>query len=264
MTWGTFTPTHIATLALGVLASIILFYAIKNQSRKRQILVLFLLSLVCVAAVVYNILTGASPLESLPLTLYGLNMLLLPFAVLFRSKWLCNLLLLWSVGSWSALIVNGAIADVKLASVEFFVYFLSHLIGAAIPLILFTLRLVNRDFRTVKTTMIITVATYVAVHFINVAINTSGLLAGGVTVNYLASLAPTNGLFNIFYLLIPSPFWYMVLCIPVLILYLGWWYFPELLEDRKRRKNLRKKLRAVDQYFDEYEEEYIEEIIRGD
>lgn len=263
-TWGSFGKTHIATLIIAVLINVALFLILRKLSRKKQILILFILSFSGMAAIIYNLVTYNSPWEYLPLDLWALNAILLPFAVLFRRKWSCNLLLLWSLGSYVALILNASMASAKLFSWPFFFYYFPHVLGAGIPLILFALKLVDRDFRTIKSTLAITFTVYTVIHFINVAINSAGIVGPTgelIHVNYMFSIAPTNSLLNFFYLVIPSSYWYMLLAIPVIIIYLGWWYLPELLEYRRRRKGIKAKLKAVDEYYEEYEEEYIEEII---
>ena len=53
----------------------------------------------------------------------------------------------------------------------------------------------------------------------------------------------------------------MYLIIPAFMLYLSWWYLPEMLDHRRKTKGLRRKLKAIEEYYDEYEEEYIDEII---
>ena len=263
-TWGSFGKTHIATLIFGVLINVALFLILRKLSRKKQILILFILSFSGISAIIFNLVAWNSPWEYLPLHLCSLNAMLLPFAVLFRKKWCCNLLLLWSLGSYVALILNMSMADAKLLSWPFFFYYFPHVLEAGIPILLFALKLVDRDFKTIKSTLAITFTVYTIIHFINVAINSAGIVGPSgdiIQVNYMFSVTPNNPLLNLFYLIIPSSYWYMFLAIPVIIIYLGWWYLPELLDYRRKTKRLREKLKAVDEYYEEYEEEYIEEII---
>lgn len=264
MVWGSFGTTHIITLILGVVINVVLYLLLMKKSRKVQILVLFILSLSGISAILYNLLTWNSPFEYLPLHLCSLNAMLLPFAVLFRKKWCCNLLLLWSLGSYVALILNTSMADAELLSWPFFFYYFPHVLEAGIPILLFALKLVKRDHKTIKSTLIITFVVYTVIHFINVAINSAGIIGPNgdvIQVNYMFSVTPNNPLLNLFYLIIPSPYWYMYLAVPIILLYLFWWYLPEMLEARRRRTRLRKKLDIVDEYYDEYENEYIDEVI---
>ena len=70
---------------------------------------------------------------------------------------------------------------------------------------------------------------YVAIHFINVFINqycvAKNILnwAGEVVqVNYMFSIwHEWNPLLKIFYDIVPYSFWYMLLCIPVVVVYLA-------------------------------------------
>ncbi len=266
MTCGTFTPLHIATLVLGVLLNVALYLFLKNKSRKVQIGVLFLFSLLGISAILFNLLMWGTPLEYLPLHLCSLNALILPFAVLFRKKWSCNLLLLWSLGSYVALILNQGMANAEIFSWTFFFYYFPHVFEAGIPIILFALDLADRDYKTMKSTLGITFICYTLIHFVNVAINSAQIqspVAPGeiIQVNYMFSVLPNNPLLEFFYAIIPSPYWYMFLAVPIILLYLSWWYFPELLDARKKRKHLKKKLKTVDKYYDEYEKEYTKEII---
>lgn len=261
MIWGTFTPAHIISLVAAVLINVGLYIALTNFSRKKQIIVLFILSFAGIGAIIYNLLSWGSPWEYLPLHLCSLNALLLPYAVLTRQKWCCNLLLLWSLGSYVALILNNNMADATVFSMPFNFYYFPHLLEAGIPIILFKLGLAKRDHKCIKSTIIITFAVYTVIHLINVAINSGLIGPGDVWVNYMFSIAPNNPVLNLFWYIIPSSYWYMFLAIPVIIVYLAWWYLPELLEAYKSGKSLREKKRAIREYYDEYKEEYVEEII---
>lgn len=269
MTWGTFTLTHFATLVLGVAIHVGLYFLLVNKSRRVQIITLFFLSFVGVGAVAYNLLALGSPWENLPLNLYSLNALLLPFAVLFRRKWTCNLLLLWSAASALALIFNAQVAHLDISSLQFAMYYFPHVLGAGIPILLFALNLAEKDFRNIKSTLIFTFSAYTAIHFVNVAINNVKMLNSAgeiIKVSYMCSIfrpgiESANPLYNIFHLIINCDYWYMFLLLPIILIYLGWWYLPELLDYRKETATLRKKLKVVDRYYKEYKEEYIDEII---
>lgn len=264
MIWGSFGKVHIATLIAAILINVVLFLFLRKKSRRTQILVLFVLSLSGIGAIIFNLVAWNSPWEYLPLHLFSLNAMLLPYAVLTRKKWACNLLLLWSLGSYVALILNTSMADAKLLSWPFVFYYFPRVLEAGIPILLFALDLVDRDTKTIKTTLSITLVVYTIIHFINLAINSAGILGPTgeiIQVNYMFSVTPNNPLLNFFYLLIPSPYWYMFLTLPIIFLYLFWWYLPEMLDDRRRKKYLKMKLKAVDEYYDEYYDEYVDEII---
>lgn len=267
MLWGTFTPTHIATLVLAVIIVVAIYVALSFLTRKRQIITLFILSFVGIGAIIYNILYEGGVAQNLPLNFWSLSALILPYAILTRQKWCCNLLLFWSLESLFALVLNHSMADTPILSIKFVVYFLSHMLIFGIPILLFALGLVDRDLRTVKSTLSLAFLTYTFVHFVNVAINSAGLLnsfGDAVNVNYMYSITPANAFLNILYLIIPSSYWYMFLILPFVLFYVCWLYMPEILEYMKRRRILKAKLRAVNEYYDEYKEEYIEEIIEND
>lgn len=243
ITWGTFGALHIATLIIAVLINVALFFILRKLNQKTQILVLFILSFAGIAAIIYNLVTWNSPYEYLPLHLCSLNAMLLPFAVLFRKKWACNLLLLWSLGSYVALILNMGMTEAKIFGWPFFFYYFPHVLEAGIPILLFSLKLVEKDFRTIKSTLAITFSVYTLIHFANVAINSAGIVGPSgdiIQVNYMFSVTPDNPLLNLFYMIIPSPYWYMYLAIPIIVIYLGLWYLPELriyFKEAKQKKS---------------------------
>lgn len=262
--WGTFDEVHISTLVGVVFINLVLFLILRKLTRKKQILILFLLSFAGIANIAYNIWSSHSLYENLPLNFWSLNAIILPFAVLFRPKWACNLSLFWSLGSYFALIFNMNRASMDVFSVAFVFFYAAHLVGIGIPILLFELELVEKDFRTMKYTISFTLLAYTLAHIINVAINSAEVLGPTgeiIKVNYFSSIAPTDKILSFFYAIVNSPYWYMFLTIPVFILYMVWWYLPELLDYRRRTAGLRRKLKAIDKYYDEYKEEYIDEII---
>lgn len=252
MLWGTFSTVHISTLVFALIFIVIMFNILVDKSRKAQILSLFLISLVLSGLVIYNAITSENIQDDLPLNLWSLSALLLPYAVLTRQKWCCNLLILWPIQSLISLIFNYDKADMNVISSEFIVYFFTHVLVFSIPLLLFWLKLVNRDHKYIKFSLIFTALTYTGVHFANIALGT----------NYLYSMSPVgNELFAFFRTIFPFDYWYMYLAIPILYVYLVWWYLPEMLDYRRKRKRLKQKLRYIDKYYEEYEDEYIDEII---
>lgn len=243
MTWGTFGIVHIITIILTPLLNIALYFALKGRSRRTQMIVLGILSFSGIAAMLFNLLTWGSPLEYLPLHLCSLNALVLPFAVLLRSEKLGNLLLLWSLGALFAIIINDASADFKLLSWTFVFYYFPHVLELGIPILLMKLGLVKLKAKCVISTIIITMASYTVIHFINVLVN-SYCLKGGVTnpsgeiiqVNYMFSITPANPLLQLFYSIIPYEYWYMYLVVPVVAVYLGVIYGVHWLITRKKNK----------------------------
>ena len=252
MVWGTFTSVHIGTLVCAFLLMVLLYNVLVNKSRKTQILTLLVLSEAVLGVVVYNMFKPEFNIENAPFSLWSLSAVLLPYAVISRRKWICNLLILWPIESLTLLIFNYDMADVNVISSEFFIYFLTHTLIFAIPLLLFWLKLVERDYKYMKRSLIFTALVYTGVHFFNVAMGT----------NFLYSQSHAgNELFALFRTLVPLDYWYMYLIIPFFVFYLSWWYLPEILDHRRKTKRLRQRLKVVDKYYDEYEDEYIDEII---
>ena len=262
MTWGSFDNVHLITLALAVAINITIYFILNKKTRTTQILSLFALSLFGVGYIVYGLISsGADIIKNLPLSLGALSTLILPFAILTRGKRICNLLLIWSAGSIIALVFNTAMADIKVFSVEFITYFMMHTLSAGIPILLFELKLVQRYTKIAKSIIPFTVLVFTVVHILNLAINSINNWSLSEGVNYMATLAPTSELLNFFYAIIPSPYWYMILTLPLLAGYIVYWYLPEILDETRIRKPLRDKLKNIDEYYEEYEEEYIDEII---
>ena len=252
MVWGTFTNVHIGTLAFALVFTVALYNMLVRKSRRIQVLFLFFLSLVVMGIAVYNTVTSENIIENLPLSMWGLAAILLPYAALFRKKWCCNLLLLWSSESLITLIFNQSRADWNVISPEFVIFFMTHTMIIAITLVLFWLKLVVRDFKYMFRSLLATTLVYTLAHFVNIAFGT----------NYFYSVNPEGiELLAFFRALIPMDYWYMYLTIPVFLIYLTWWYLPEILDYIRKTKRLRRKLRSIDKYYDEYEDEYIEEII---
>lgn len=229
ITWGSFGPIHLLTLAAAALMLPGLYLLLHRRSARAQTLVLGMLSLSGIAAILFNLFAWDSPVEYLPLHLCSLTALALPLAVFSRSRVLCNLLLLWSLGAVMALVVNTAQADYELLSWTFAVYYFPHALQFAIPLLMFRLGLVQKDARCILTTLGVTVGAYTAVHLCNVLINRHMVHLGNpIRVNYMFSVQPENPVLQLFWDVIPHPYWYIFLALPVIAGYLVLVYLPEL------------------------------------
>lgn len=242
MLWGSFGTVHIVSLVLGAGLIIGLYFLLRPFNPKIQTAVLGLLSFSGIAAILFNLFTWGSPFEYLPLHLCSLTALVLPVAVLTRSKTLCNLLLLWSLGAVMALVVNTAQADFRILSDTFAFYFFPHLLEFGIPILIFRLGLVKKDLRCIFSTVLITLCVYTLVHWINVSLNdycTAAQIlnpAGAVVqVNYMYSIRPENPVMAIFWSWIPHPFWYMMPAGLIVMVYLGLVYAKQILA-RVRKK----------------------------
>lgn len=238
MKWGFFTPAHILTLALAAAMLTALYYGLRNKSAKTQTAVLFVLSLSGIAAIVYNLLRWGSPLEYLPLHLCSLNAMVLPVAVLTRSKTLGNLLLVWCLGALVALVANFEMTEAEVLGESFNFYYFPHVFEFGVPVLLIKLGLVKKDVSCIRSTLTITMALYTLVHLCNVGINRYCMAVGSdIRVNYMFSLEPTNPLTALFHKVIPYAYWHMYMAIPIVSAYLLLVYAPELTT-QFRRANL--------------------------
>ncbi len=243
MTWGTFGFVHIYSLFLSVGINVALYFILKRLPQKLQVLILGILSFVGIGAIIFNLTAWGDPLEYLPLHLCSMNALVLPFAVFTRNKVLNNLLLLWSLGAVLALVVNTAQTNFDIFSMTFAEYYFSHTLEMGIPVLMFALKLVDKDLKCMWTTILITLACYTVIHFINLGIN-AYCLENNITspdgilteVNYMYTLWPENPIMQIFWNILPVPFAYNVFCIPIVFVYLCIVYFPEILAWIKRPK----------------------------
>lgn len=229
MEWGFMTPIHILSLAAAVLMNVGLYYALRRRSQKVQTLVLLVFSLSGIAAIVYNLLRWDAPLQYLPLHLCSINALVLPFAVVTRSKRLGNLLLLWCLGALVALVLNFEVTTARVFDEVFNFYYFPHVFEFGIPVLLFKLGLVKKDAACIHSTLGITLAFYTLAHLCNKIINTWCIATGqGFRVNYMFSIQPNNPLTQLFYDLVPYEYWYMLLVLPIAAVYLAVVYAPEL------------------------------------
>ncbi|MBQ1262168.1 MAG: YwaF family protein, partial [Clostridia bacterium] len=162
LTWGTFGVTHLLSLALAILLNVGLYFLLKRRSRRVQLAVLGVLSFSGIAAILFNLLMWGSPLEYLPFHLCSLSAMLLPIAVLTRKRIPCNLLLLWSLGAFVALVLNYSVAEAEILSPTFFFYYFPHALECGIPILLFKLGLSELSPRCILPTVGITLTAYTA------------------------------------------------------------------------------------------------------
>ena len=243
MLWGSFGLVHLISLALGAGMVVGLYFLLKGKSERVQLAVLGVLSFAGIGAIIFNLVTWGSPWEYLPLHLCSLSAMVLPFATLLRNKTLGNLLFLWSLGALMALVVNTAQAEFEIVSWTFVFYYFPHVLEFGIPILLFKLGLVKKDPRCIWSTIGITLGSYTIIHFINVALNNYFLAnqildsAGNVIqVNYMYSIVPENPVLVIFRNIVPYDYWYMLLVLPIVVVYLGAVYAKDLLALYKAKK----------------------------
>ena len=241
MKWGSYGAVHIATLLLAVAMIVGLYFALRKASRKVQTAGLGVLSFSGIAAIIYNLVTWGSPLEYLPLHLCSINAMLLPIVVFTRNKTLGNLLLVWCLGALAALVVNQAQAAYELKSWTFVFYYFPHVLEFGIPILLFSLGIIEKHPKYIFSTLAITMAIYTGVHLCNLGLNhyleANNVLdyAGNlIQVNYMYSLVPENPLLALFKQVIPFDYWYMYMIVPILAVYLGIMYLPQILRSKRK------------------------------
>ncbi len=243
MLWGSFGVVHILSLLFAAGIIVGLFFTLRKASDKVQTIILGVLSFSGISAIIFNLLAWGSPLEYLPFHLCSLNALVLPFAVFTKNKVLNNLLLLWALGAVFALVVNMAQAEYEIFSWTFFFYYFPHTLEIGVPILTFALKRTEKDLKCILWTVLITLGALIVIHFINLGINRYCVVnnvldwAGNVVqVNYMYTLRPENPLLQLFYNLIPYEFWYLLLCIPILLVYLALVYLPEIIKAVKARE----------------------------
>lgn len=237
MKWGSFGLIHIGSLILSCGIVVGLYALLRNRSKRVQAGVLFLLTLPGLVSMVVNLVMWGSPVEYLPLHLCALMTLVLPFAVLTRSAPINNMMLLWSLGAVLALVVNTAQADYTLGSLAFVLYYFPHTFQCAVVVLMFKLGLVKRDVRQIPFTLGVTVAAYTLVHGCNVCINQQlEAMGSAIRVNYMYSVQPANPVLELFWQLVPHPYWYMFLALPVIGAYLLLVYAPLLRKGKQKEQ----------------------------
>ncbi len=228
VTWGSFTPVHICSLMLSLCMIVGLYFLLRNKNEKIQRKVLFVLSLLAPAAIIYNILvwgTKSTVLEYLPLHLCSINAALLPVLVLRKSNFLGNLLPVYSVGAVAALVFNTFQADYLIFDHVFLMFYFPHTVEFGIPMLMLALGLVKIKPKYIIPCIATTFALYTGIHFVNLALNhylmgkqyldSTGTV---IQVNYMYSLSPMgNPALEFFWSLIPKAYFYMLATVPVLI-----------------------------------------------
>lgn len=251
LTWGSFTPTHLISLVIAVLIPIGLHFLLRNKSERIQLTVLFILSLFGPVQLVYEIIVWgipSTPLQYLPLHMCAYNSLLTPILVLSKNKLLGNLLPLFSVGAAIALVMNSIQADYRIFSYVFVQYYLTHTFGASIPFLMFSLGHTKPHPKYILPSTLATLGIYTVSHIANLIINAylasvnfldwKGEL---IQVNYMFSIHPQgNPLLQMFWNLIPYPYFYMLMAIPIAALYFACMNFGSILQFFKDRKSIAK------------------------
>lgn len=229
--WGFFSPTHIATLIIAVVGSVGLYYALRKRSVRTQTIVLFLFSLLGPITMLNEIICYApmqSILRYLPLHLCSFNAILCPIIILTKNEFLGNLTPIFSLGSGLAVLFNSIQADYSIFSAVFILYYTSHVMGCAIPFIMWKLGHFQMRLKYILPCMITILGLYTFSHFINVGINeycTANQIVDGfgelINVNYMFSVSTQgNPALGFFWSLCPYEYFYMLTTFPLVVVYL--------------------------------------------
>ena len=241
MVWGTFTIAHIISLFISILLNVIIYCILKNKNINIKINVLLALSSLGIFAIFFNLFAWQSPLEYLPFHMCNINALLIPIALIKRNKQIGNMLLLWSIGALIALIVNHQAQNFKLFSITFLQYYLSHTFEFGIPILIFVLKIIPLDYKTIPFTLFISFVILVIVHCINLIINHIIIIynitdykGDLITVNYMFTIKPDNPALSFFYKLIPVPLLYVLPIFVIFSVYLFIIYLPSMIKDKRK------------------------------
>ena len=232
MTWGFFSVLHILTILLAAGIITTLYFVLRNKSAKTQIITLLICTTICIWNVMSDFVYSDSILTSVPFHLCGLNAVILPFAIATRNKTLNNLLLLWSLGALAAIVVNTAQADCIVPSEKWIRYYFSHVFEFGIPILMFGLGLVKKDYKCILSTMSITLVVYTLVHMYNYLVTTYTEFS----TNYMYSMHPENPIFDLFYKWVPHSYWYLMFVIPIALVYLNIIYSKQIFNAIKMHR----------------------------
>lgn len=247
MVWGMFGAVHIISLIIAAAIIVGVYYLLKAMPEKARYISMIILSLSGVAAIIFNLVSWGTPLEYLPLHMCSITAIILPITVITKSKVLGNLLMVWSVGSIFAVIFHNG-PDFKIPSAVFFFYFIPHIFEFAVTVYMFKFRYVKAEAKYIPSTIGITFGIYTVVHIINLAINRYFAInnitdpSGAIKhVNYMFSVAPPHGnpLLEMFFKVIPHPYWYMYMSLIILAVYLSAVFLCKALISSAKAKNKR-------------------------
>ena len=245
--WGApFQTVHLITLAIAAALIVGVYFLLKCLPKRARYYTILALSCSGLVAIVYNLVAWGSPLEYLPFHMCSIAAILLPIAVLTKNKYVGNLLLVWCLGSILALVFNDAQAGYEIPSAAFFIYYVPHVFEFAVVIYLFAFGYIKKDYKCIPVTVGLTVAIYTVVHLINVALNhycaANNIVdwAGEVlTFNYMFSMMPTTSIFDLFWNIIPYPYWYMYGAVVILVVYLVVLYAPQIVKDIVARRKMK-------------------------
>lgn len=240
MKWGyPFQPVHLVTMVIAVVLMVGVYFLLRILPERVRYGCLIGLSFLGIVAIVFNLVRWGSPLEYLPFHMCSITAILLPIAVISKNRIVGNLLVVWCLGSLLALIFPTAVqAEYEILSDAFFIFYIPHIFEFAVTVYLFLFGYIKKDFKTIPTTLGITVGIYTLVHFINVGLTRYSEQAGlELSFNYMFSMeSPGNPVLDIFWKVIPCAYWYMYLAVVILAVYLVVLYLPQIIRAMKEKR----------------------------
>ena len=135
---------HLVSLGIYLAFAFLLYLFLRKRSVRVRRTVLGILSFAGLPALVWYPLACGDLLRFLPLELCSFTALLLPAAVLTGDRKLNNVLLLWSFGSFCAILLNPLETAWSPGDTEFWMFYAPHAAEAAVPPLMFALGLAER------------------------------------------------------------------------------------------------------------------------
>ena len=228
---------HLLSLGLFLAFFAILYSALRKRSLKCKRIVLAILSFAGIPAIIWYPIAYGDLLRFLPLELCSFTALLLPVAVLTGNRTLNNVLLLWSVGSFCAILLNPLETAWAPGDTEFWMFYAPHAAEAAVPWLSLALGLLRKDRRCIPAALGSTFLAYSFSHVCNRLINARFERIGSASrVNYMFTEYPENPVLDACWRVIPAPYWYGFVLLPFLVLLLILIYLPEIVRKNRNRR----------------------------
>ncbi len=227
---------HLVSLGIYFAFALLLYLFLRKRSVRVRRTVLGILSFAGLPALVWYPLACGDLLRFLPLELCSFTALLLPAAVLTGDRKLNNVLLLWSFGSFCAILLNPLETAWSPGDTEFWMFYAPHAAEAAVPPLMFALGLAEKDPRCIPVSVGSTFAAYTFSHACNRLINAFYARTGSpCRVNYMFAERPENPVLDACWRLVPVPYLYALVLLPGVVLLLLLLYIPQIAG--KKRKN---------------------------
>lgn len=219
---------HLISLGVFFLTGTVLLVFLRKRSIRCRRVVLGVLSFAGLPAIIWYPAAFGDLLRFLPLELCSYTALLLPVAVWTGNRRLNNILLLWAVGAFSAILLNPAETAWRPGETEFWMFFVPHAAEAAIPPLVFALGLSEKDVRCIPITLGATLGAGAFSHACNLMINRFFAEAGSsLCVNYMFAEWPENPVLDVCWRILPVRFAYLLVLAPAVLVLLTLLYLPE-------------------------------------